>query len=49
MEFWFGGFDEVENCPGMVSKGNQTRAGFTKRILAGLKTLFLTTGDFDFV
>ena len=30
------GFDEVENCPGMVSKGNQTRAGFPKGKLAGL-------------
>ena len=30
------GFDLAENCPGMVSKGNQTRAGLTSSILAGL-------------
>ena len=30
------GFDFVENCPGMVSFGNQTRAGFPKGKLAGL-------------
>jgi DNA-directed RNA polymerase beta' subunit len=30
------GFDLVENCLGMVSKGNQTRAGFPKSNLDGL-------------